>query len=109
MCIRDRFHVYGYVEGLLAAVLVGGSILITRGKFDVKKALDTMEQYEANDILSVPSIMMKILQYPGLEQYGLKELHAVYCLALIHISMWVISSSHCQEPSRRRMWCCLPG
>ena len=77
------FHVYGYVEGLLAAVLVGGSILITRGKFDVKKALDTMEQYEANDILSVPSIMMKILQYPGLEQYGLKELHAVYCSASI--------------------------
>ena len=37
------FHVYGYVEGLLAAVLVGGSILITRGKFEVKKALDTME------------------------------------------------------------------
>ena len=77
------FHVYGYVEGLLAAILVGGSILITRGKFDVKKALDAMERCGANDILSVPSIMMKLLQYPELGQYPLKELHAVYCSASI--------------------------
>lgn len=77
------FHVYGYVEGLLAAVLVGGSILITTGKFEVKKALDTMEACGANDILSVPSLMMKILQYPHLDRCCLKELHAVYCSASI--------------------------
>lgn len=77
------YHVYGYVEGLLAAILVEGSILITRGKFDVKQALDAMEAYRANDILSVPSLMMKILQYPDLERYCLKELSAVYCSASI--------------------------
>jgi len=77
------FHVYGYVEGLLAAVLAEGSILITRGKFQVEKALGAMELYGANDILSVPSIMMKILQHPSLDRYNLKELHGVYCSASI--------------------------
>lgn len=77
------FHVYGYVEGLLAAVLAEGSILITMGKFDVKTALDAMEAYEANDILSVPSLMIKILRYPKLERYPLKSLQGVYCSASI--------------------------
>lgn len=77
------FHVYGYVEGLLAAVLVGGSLIITRGKFEAEMALEAMEQYHAQDILSVPFIMMKLLQFPGLERYSLKDLNAVYCSASI--------------------------
>ncbi len=77
------FHVYGYVEGLLAAVLVEGSILITSGKFEAKKALSAMEAYGANDILSVPSLMIKILQCPDLDRYNLSTLHGVYCSASI--------------------------
>lgn len=75
------FHVYGYVEGLLSVLFVNGSILITRGKFDVQKALSAMEKHQANDLLGVPSIIMKILQYPQLGEYSLELLKGVYCSA----------------------------
>lgn len=77
------FHVYGYVEGLLAAILCGGCILITRGKFDPGRAVAAMEAFGANDILSVPLIMMKILQYPELAAHPLTSLRAVYCSASV--------------------------
>lgn len=75
------FHVYGYVEGMLSILFVAGSILITEGKFSAEKALFTMERYQANDILSVPSIMIKLLEYPQLKNYSLKSLKGVYCSA----------------------------
>lgn len=75
------FHVYGYVEGVIAALFVGGSVVIYRGKFDAEMALDIMESYQVNDILSVPSIMMKMLQCPKLDTYNLASLKAVYCSA----------------------------
>ncbi len=77
------FHVYGYVEGLLSVLFVEGSILITKGKFEVKKALAAMAQYRVNDILSVPSLMAKILQFPELDQYDLSSLSGVYCSASV--------------------------
>src|SRR5699024_4068275 len=55
------FHVYGYVEGLLAAILVGGTVLLRRGKFLAGEALDFMEETRANDILSVPPQMMALI------------------------------------------------
>lgn len=76
-------HVYGYVEGLLAAVLSRGSILVTPGKFEAVKALKAMEECRANDILSVPSIMVKLLQCPELNSYRLEALNAVYCSASV--------------------------
>lgn len=75
------FHVYGYVEGLLAAMLVQGSILVTREKFDAARSLEAMEKWAVNDILSVPFIMMKLLRYPQLGTYDLGALNCVYCSA----------------------------
>lgn len=77
------FHVYGYVEGLLAAIFVAGSILVKRGKFQAETALKLMQDEKANDILSVPFMMMKLLACPKLESYDLSELHAVYCSASV--------------------------
>lgn len=75
------FHVYGYVEGLLSALFVTGSILITGGKFDARRALSAVEKYQANDILSVPSVMVKLLNCPDLGRANLDALHGVYCSA----------------------------
>lgn len=55
------FHVYGYVEGMLAAILVGGAVLLRKGKFQPEPVLDFMEKSGANDILSVPAQMMALI------------------------------------------------
>jgi fatty-acyl-CoA synthase len=77
------YHVYGYVEGLLAAMLVGGSIVVSRGKFGPDRALAIIEKTRANDVLAIPSIISKMLVTENLQKYNLTSLHAVYCSASI--------------------------
>jgi fatty-acyl-CoA synthase len=74
------FHVYGYVEGILAASLVGGTV-IPQLKFDAEKALRLMEKEKANDILCVPAIAINLLNCPNLREFDLSALRAVYCSA----------------------------
>lgn len=77
------FHVYGYVEGLIAVLFVGGSIFAMQGKFDPEAALEIIDQFSVQDILCVPSIMMKILQFENLQNYSLSSLYAAYCSASV--------------------------
>lgn len=82
------FHVYGYVEGMLAAILVGGTVLLRKGKFQPEPVLDFMEESGANDILSVPAQMMALINSLKEHPRKLNELHAVYCSAAVCPS-WV--------------------
>ena len=77
------FHVYGYVEGMLAAILVGGAVLLKKGKFQAEPVLDFMEGSGANDILSVPSQMMALISSLKEHPRKLSALHAVYCSAAV--------------------------
>ena len=77
------FHVYGYVEGMLAALWVGGCIVTAKGRFDPDQALQLMDHNHVNDILCVPTILSSILQRENLNKYNLKQLQAVYCSASI--------------------------
>lgn len=82
------FHVYGYVEGMLAAILVGGTVLLRPGKFEANDVLDFMKKSGANDVLSVPSQMMALIQVLREHPLELPDLHAVYCSASVCPS-WV--------------------
>lgn len=82
------FHVYGYVEGMLAAILVGGALMLRRGKFTAEPVLDYMEACGANDILSVPAQMIALIRFLKEHPRKLPKLHAVYCSASICPS-WV--------------------
>ena len=71
------FHVYGYVEGLLAAIIAGGTIFLRQGKFAAEPVLDYMEKVLANDILSVPSKMITLIRFLKEKPRKFPELHAV--------------------------------
>lgn len=75
------FHVYGYVEGLLSALLAEGTIILPCGHFQPEQVLHLMYRYQANDLLCVPGMMRKLLQSPALNDVSLESLHAVYCSA----------------------------
>lgn len=77
------FHVYGYVEGMLAAILVGGTILLRRGKFLAEPVLAYMKKSRANDILSVPAQMIALIRHLQEQPQQLPDLHAVYCSASV--------------------------
>lgn len=84
------FHVYGYVEGLLAAILVGGTVLMRKGKFEAEPVLAYMEKSRTNDVLSVPSQMIALIRFLKEHPRVFPELHAVYCSASI-CPCWVWS------------------
>ena len=70
------YHVYGYVEGLLAALFVGGAI-IPQLKFDAADTLRAVERHRATDILLIPTMTLALLDEARARPYDLSSLSAV--------------------------------
>jgi fatty-acyl-CoA synthase len=54
------YHVFGYVEGLLAAPFVSGAI-VPQLRFDAEATLAGIERHRASDALLVPAMMLAVL------------------------------------------------
>lgn len=70
------YHMFGYVEGLLAATMVGGSVVL-QPKFDPTAYLRGIEHHRAVDILCVPTMTVALLEHPDLASYDLSSLKAI--------------------------------
>lgn len=74
------YHVFAYVEGLLAISFVGGT-LITMPSFRPAQALTLIQDLKANDLLCVPSILLALVNEIEKHRYNLDDLYAVMCAA----------------------------
>ncbi|HCD56406.1 MAG TPA: acyl--CoA ligase, partial [Halieaceae bacterium] len=70
------YHVYGYVEGLLAALMVGGAV-IPQLQFDAAKTLRAVGEHRANDILLIPTMTLSLLDELERQPYELGSLTAM--------------------------------
>ena len=70
------YHVYGYVEGLLACLFVGGAI-IPQTRFDAKETLQGIEKHKASDVLLIPTMTLALLDELKKTTYELKTLQSV--------------------------------
>ena len=70
------YHVYGYVEGLLACLFVGGAI-IPQTKFDAQETLQGIETHHANDVLLIPTMTLALIDELKKTKYELKSLKSV--------------------------------
>ncbi|AII10951.1 class I adenylate-forming enzyme family protein [Rhodococcus opacus] len=70
------YHMFGYVEGLIAAMVVGGAVIL-QPKFDAGEYLRGIEAHRATDILCVPTMTVGILEHPDVKKYDLSSLKAV--------------------------------
>lgn len=70
------YHVYGYVEGLLACMFVGGSI-VPQLKFDAVGTLEGVVRHRVTDILLIPTMTLALLDELRRVHYDLSHLHAV--------------------------------
>ena len=70
------YHMFGYVEGLLAAMFVGGAI-IPQVAFDPAAYFGGIERHRADDILCVPTMTVAMLEHPGREDHDLSSLRAI--------------------------------
>ncbi len=70
------YHVYGYVEGLLAALMVGGAI-IPQLQFDPAETLRAVAEHQANDILLIPTMTLALLEQLEKQPRALASLTAM--------------------------------
>jgi fatty-acyl-CoA synthase len=71
------YHVFGYVECLIAAMLVGGAI-IPHVQFDPDAALDAIERHRATEIVCVPLMTLKMLEVAPSRSRDLSSLISVF-------------------------------
>ena len=67
---------FGYVEGLMAAMMVGGAI-IPQTAFDPGRYLGGIERHGATDILCVPTMTVALLEHPDVGTRDLSSLRAI--------------------------------
>lgn len=70
------YHVYGYVEGLLACMFVGGAI-VPQTKFDAVQTLEGIESYQATDVLLIPTMTLSLIDELKKTPRSLRSLHSV--------------------------------
>ena len=70
------YHVYGYLEGMLAVLFVGGSI-VPQLTFDGHGTLRGVERHRADDVLLIPVMTLAVLDAARQHAYDLTTLTAV--------------------------------
>jgi fatty-acyl-CoA synthase len=70
------YHMFGYVEGIMAATMVGGAVIL-QPRFDAAEYLRGIERHRATDILCVPTMTVALLEHPDRANYDLSSLQAV--------------------------------
>jgi fatty-acyl-CoA synthase len=74
------YHVFAYVEGLLAALYAGGAI-IPQTAFDPASTLRAVERHGADEALFVPTMTIAVLEAARSGDHDLGSLHAVMSAA----------------------------
>jgi fatty-acyl-CoA synthase len=72
------YHMFGYVEGLLSAMYVGGAI-IPLTSFSPEGYFRGIELHRASDILCVPTMAVAMVESPERRLHDLSSLSAILC------------------------------
>lgn len=74
------YHVFGYVEGMLAALFVGGAIAPLR-LFNPKTVLDVIQEHRINEVLFVPTMTVAVVEQAAKGEHNLTSLQSVFSAA----------------------------
>lgn len=72
------YHMFGYIEGLLSVMFVGGAI-IPLTTFSAESYFARIQRHRASDILCVPTMAVAMVESAARDQYDLGSLRAMLC------------------------------
>lgn len=72
------YHMFGYVEGLLSVMYVGGAVVL-QPSFSAEGYFRGIERHRATDILCVPTMAVAMVESPAHSDYDLSSLKAILC------------------------------
>lgn len=82
------YHIFAWEQAVLAATFAGGAV-ITHAQFTPGEALELIQKYQAEELHSVPSLLLAVLNHPELSKYDLRSLRAVLCgAAVAPLPLW---------------------
>jgi acyl-CoA synthetase (AMP-forming)/AMP-acid ligase II len=70
------FHV-GSMQALLRAVIVGDTLVLSRGKYDPGDVLDLIERHKVNRWNAVPTMVSRLLDHPDVPRRDLSSLKSI--------------------------------
>jgi fatty-acyl-CoA synthase len=74
------YHVFGYIEGMLAAIFVGGAVAPLR-IFNPKTVLTVIQDFAINEVLFVPTMTVAVVDLAAKEHFELGSLQSVFSAA----------------------------
>ncbi|MCU1414570.1 MAG: AMP-binding protein [Microbacteriaceae bacterium] len=74
------YHVFGYIEGMVAAMFVGGAIA-PLPVFNPKTTLAIIEKHGINEVLFVPTMTVAVVDQAVKQHYDLSSLQSVFSAA----------------------------
>lgn len=74
------YHVFGYVEGLLAALFAGGAI-VPHAIFNPRSMLAAIARHDINEVLFVPTMSVAVVDEAARSSYDLSSLESVFSAA----------------------------
>jgi fatty-acyl-CoA synthase len=72
--------VFGYIEGMLASIFVGGAIAPLR-IFNPKTVLTVIQDFRINEVLFVPTMTVAVVDLAAKEHFDLSSLQSVFSAA----------------------------
>lgn len=90
------FHAMAYVEGMLAAVMVGGSIVISERRTTMKEHIRRMQRYHVNDIVCISSVMIRMMTEVSGQTMDFPSMHAAYWAGVCPEWVWEAARSFFQ-------------
>ncbi|WP_370501024.1 class I adenylate-forming enzyme family protein [Mycolicibacterium sp. jd] len=72
------YHMFGYIEGLLSVMYVGGAVVLQTG-FSAQRYFAGIQRHRATDILCVPTMAVAMVESPVRSDYDLSSLNAILC------------------------------
>lgn len=72
------YHMFGYVEGILSVMMVGGAVIL-QTSFSADGYLAGIERHQADDILCVPTMAVAMVESPNRDKFDTSSLTAILC------------------------------
>jgi fatty-acyl-CoA synthase len=71
------YHVFGYIECLMAVLYVGGAV-VPLVRFDPADMLQAVERHKVNEIVAVPAVTLPLIAEARRGSYDLSSVHTVF-------------------------------
>jgi fatty-acyl-CoA synthase len=74
------YHVFGYIEGLLAAMFAGGAVA-PHAMFNARSMLTAIERHRLTEVLFVPTMSVAVVEEAARASYDTSSLESVFSAA----------------------------